>query len=197
MAPVKTEAGSYGQPSLGTQSSSSAKQEMADGESASETSEQAIDTLSATSGTFQLPGNYQDMNSYSGSGPAQYASKALDMNNQNSTGPYYRAHAYDHHTAQPRQAMPAAMTYHPTSSMGAEVLPVAYHTVGAAADAYEAARRASLPQGVPLYPSPDHHSRAAPFPTSQQHQQSYAAQEPRAGLPPQYQPAINDWSHQI
>jgi len=164
---------------------------MQDGDgSTSETSEHATDTS-----PLHQQGGFHDMSSYPGSGPAQYASKALDMNSQDSIGPYYRAHAYSQHTADPRQPGPASMTYPSASSSTVEVMPSAYHTVGMVGDTYEAARRPSVQHGVSLYPSPEQHSRIAPFPPVQQHQLTYSTQDPKVVPPPQYQPAMNDWSN--
>lgn len=193
LAPVKTEPASQaGQ----HDTSQIADHESPDGEaSASEASDHATDTSPMSGLPSHQQGSYHDMGSYPGNGPAQYASKALDMNTQDTMGPYYRAQAYNHHTAEPRQPGQATMAYPTISPSGVEVMPAAYH-VGASGDTYEAARRPSMNQGVSLYPSPEQHTRNAPFPAvqQQQQQQTYPHHDPRVGLPPQYQPAVNDWN---
>lgn len=153
-------------------------------------------------GPTQQPGAFHDM-SYVGPGPAQYASKALDINNQDAMGPYYRANTYNHHMTDPRQPGQATTSYPVTSSSNVENIPAIYHTVGTVGDTYEAARRPSMhqpiQQGVSLYPSPVQHTRLAPCPPAQQQHLLYAKQEPEAGTSLQYQPAANSWSahHQM
>lgn len=188
IAPIKSESVLHGGPS------SQQAHDMQDGDgSTSETSDHATDTSPMSGVPLHQQGGFHDMSSYPGSGPAQYASKALDMNSQDSIGPYYRAHPYNQHTADPRQPGPAPMAYPPTPSSTGEVMPPSYHTAGIVGDNYEAARRSS--HGVSLYPSPEQHTRIAPFPTAQQNQLTYATHEPKGGPPPQYQPAMNDWSN--
>lgn len=191
LAPIKSESALQGE-----QTDPQLAHDAQDGDaSTSETSDHATDTSPMSGVPLHQQGGFHDMSSYPASGPAQYASKALDMNSQDSIGPYYRAHAYNQHTADPRQPGPALMTYPSTPSSTGEVMPSSYHAAGLVGETYEAARRSSVQHGVSLYPSPEQHTRIAPFPTTQQTQLTYATHEPRGGPPAQYQPAMNDWSN--
>ena len=116
-----------------------------------------------------LPQMYVDSSSYPGSGPAQYASKALDMNSQNA-GPYYK-NTYPSPTDSRHQSM-STISYPGPSSATTDISGSSYHTMSAPTTMYDPSARSSLHHSPTMYHTPDQHTgQLPPFGHLHQHLQ--------------------------
>lgn len=125
-----------------------------------------------------------DPGSYTSSGPAQYASRALDMNAQTGmAGPYYKTSTYPSPT-DTRQSMLG----YPNPGMVLDGSLPAYHAVGHPAPMYDTSRHPSLQHGPSVYnPHEQHMGQFNPYANVH-----YQHQHPEAL--PQYQPGHNEWT---
>ena len=105
------------------------------------------------------PQMYVDSSSYPGSGPAQYASKALDMNSQNA-GPYYK-NSYPSPTDSRHQSM-STISYPGPSSATTDISGSSYHTMSAPTTMYDPSARSSMHHSPTMYQTPDHHPGQLP-----------------------------------